>query len=153
MTQFKLVLGVLLAVNLAVLTIFFAHPRIRFIATHAVASHEEILASPGPRDAPNFNREKFLITVQQLQRRTESHATLVFANDFPPGYIYRYLYPRSIAFAYSTDEFERHVSDGRDTPLYIINQSRDFDSTYLQGLAYHDLSGGWRMALVDTAVR
>ena len=115
--QIKLTLGMLLAVNLAVLAIFFAYPRIRFIVTHGAASHEEILAIPGPRDAPNFNRVDFLIPVQQLKRRTEPDATLVFTNDFPPGYIYRYLYPRSIAFAYDTDEFERQVSDGRDRPL------------------------------------
>ena len=146
-------LGMLLAANLVVLAIFFAYPRIRFIATHGAASHEEILAIPGPRDAPNFNRERFLIAVQQLEQRTELNATLVFTNDIPPGYIYRYLYPRSIAFAYFADEFELQVSEGRDRPLYIISQSRGFDSIYLEGLAYRDLSGGWQMALVDTTVR
>ena len=143
------VLTALVMVNLVVLAVFFIYPRVRFMAAHPGASHEEVLASSGISFARNFNNVRYLIPVFQLKDRTEPDATLIFTNDFPPGYIHRYLHPRSIYFAYETVDIERRVMESQGRPVYVIGQVPNFAWDYLGSLKYHDLSGGWRMAPVD----
>ena len=107
------------------------------------------MASPGTQDWVNISRERYLIPVLQLKDRTEPDASLIFTNIFSAAYAYRYLYPRLLYFAYERDEFEQYVREHRGGPLYVVIRTQDFTSAYLEGLTYHDLAGGWRMALLD----
>jgi len=76
----------IVAINLAVILIFFAGPRINFITQHSGESHKQITETSGPEDLPN----QFVLSYKvanELQKKVERRRPLVISMSSNEGLI------------------------------------------------------------------
>ena len=67
--------------NLAVILIFFATPRFKFIQDHWGASYEQILESPGTADNPNIYQPTYIIS-HRIREKTTKDSTIIMTHPF-----------------------------------------------------------------------